>query len=68
MALPMPALADISECELGDGELGNRQLGDGLLGDGFLGDGEPGGGELGDTAAVVLVDQPQAISSASSFA
>lgn len=59
----MPALADISECELGDRELGTRQLGDGLLGDGEL-----GGGELGDTAAVVLVDQPQAISSASSFA
>ena len=59
----MPALADISECELGDGELGNRQLGDGLLGDGEL-----GGGELGDTAASALVAHPQAISSASSFA
>ena len=59
----MPALADISECELGDRELGTRQLGDGLLGDGEL-----GGGELGDTAALLLVDQPQAISSSSSFA
>lgn len=68
MALPVRALADISECELGDGELGNRQLGDGLLGNRQPGDGELGGGELGDTAASAQVAHPQAISSASSFA
>ena len=68
MALPMRALADISDRELGDAELGNRQPGDGELGGGHLGDGELGGGELGDTAASALVVHPQAISSASSFA